>query len=119
MSFVYLILFLFYTLSKIGVVNNMFNGMDPNLNQHSYEQADNKPLVVGSVPTDPNAKLNPLALIGFIMTFFFGLVGAIFLGQRQGISAGTAAGDDGDLANGVLRGHEVRKHCVTSLMISC
>ena len=55
----------------------MFNGMDPNLNQHSYEQADNKPLVVGSVPTDHNAKLNPLALIGFIMTFFFGLVGAI------------------------------------------
>lgn len=55
----------------------MFNGMDPNLNQHSYEQADNKPLVVGSVPTDPNAKLNPLALIGFIMTFFFGIVGVI------------------------------------------
>lgn len=55
----------------------MFNRMDPNLEQNTYNQFDNTPIVVGSVLTDPNAKLNPLALIGFIMTFFFGIVGVI------------------------------------------
>lgn len=62
----------------------LFNGgMDPNLNPDYNDQQLNKdyyqpqPNYVGDAPRNPNAKYNMLAIIGFIFTFFFSLLGGI------------------------------------------
>ena len=62
----------------------LFNGgMDPNLNPDYNDQQMNQdyyqpqPNYVGDAPRNPNGKWNTLAIIGFVFTFFFGLLGGI------------------------------------------
>ena len=62
----------------------LFNGgMDPNLNPDYNDQQMNQdyyqpqPNYVGYAPRNPNGKWNTLAIIGFVFTFFFGLLGGI------------------------------------------
>ena len=57
----------------------MYNQMDSNMNTDTNQQqiGDVQPNYVGHVPSGSNSKTNTLAIVGFILSFFFGLVGAI------------------------------------------